>query len=62
MLQRLSDYYYNFIIIVKFSQRFMNNLFVHLDMNIGIVGKFKLGNVDTAYTYSMNYSGYMVLM
>lgn len=26
-----------------------------------IVGTFKLGNVDIAYTYSMDYFGYIVL-
>lgn len=60
MLQRVNHYYYN-IIIIKFSQRFRNRLFVYLDVNIRIVGMFKLGNLDIAYTYSMDYFGYTVL-
>lgn len=61
MLQKVNHYYYNIIIIVKFSQRFRNSLFVYLDMNIRIVGMFKLGKLDIAYTYSMDYFGYTVL-
>lgn len=60
MLQRLSHYYYN-IIIVKFSQRFRNSLFAHLDVNMEIMGKLKLVKVDIACTYRMNYLGYKAL-
>lgn len=34
---------------------------MHLDVNTGIVGKFKLGTVDRVYTYSMDYFGYIVV-
>lgn len=48
MLPSLSHYYYNIIIIVKFSQWFRNSLLVHLDVNTGIKSEFKLGNVGLA--------------